>query len=655
MNLFKFLIFAIYFVTFNAHAQMHLAFEVQLGTMSGSQPGPWTKFENPAIQSAWINGQRGYILNQEQVETVQQFLNDSVNYGNVTLEVKQEVEKIIQYFSSDNNARELIKDYIPADLRPLPLPNGVHAEKINEALDPLWDSVKNDNVLDAPQALNRVRQRLQNLSSAERSYAESELNRLFTYPTGQLKNLPYLPTSPVSFNASTGSARIKPYIDAINELQVSEAFLRKGLEHRDGIGASLQREIYRVESEKIKRALRIEEFKEHYFNTPSSFPKKVSQGLQSGRDSSELVSEAEEIIQNNSRIKLPSSEMGKSPDEALLEQTAELSSCLSRGVDCRSSRDFQGEASKEVKDIYNKVSQLYETRTRTEDIKDPELRTISQNLVSFGHDLVLKDASNSQYFIEMATNVTDFALGFIPGVGTVKDFIELVSGKSLLTGETLDFSSRAILATSVMIDMATAGTGGRLTKAAMEGAVGSVKALAHSKIGAQVGKHWDDVEAFSREVLERIVNNQFHNRVVAQSYTKLHNGLKTLPWTHKIFEVHEGVSSDKIAVIGRKMQGGVNDVANHLRRNGVDVETFNWTDEAKKDWDRLKTFYGGRIPYDEVTKTLAYKENKEWAERIVREGYTIFDIRDPLGANLIEGYSAFYDIETLIIFGKLVR
>jgi hypothetical protein len=56
-----------------------------------------------------------------------------------------------------------------------------------------------------------------------------------------------------------------------------------------------------------------------------------------------------------------------------------------------------------------------------------------------------------------------------------------------------------------------------------------------------------------------------------------------------------------------------------------------------------------------VISTLAYKENKEWAERIVREGYNIFDIRDPLGANITEGFSPFYDIEKITIFGELIQ
>lgn len=634
---------------------MHLAFTYQPGTMTGEQPGPWTKFQNPAIQNFWINGQRGYLLNQEQIASVQHFLNDSVNYGNVSFEVKEEVEKIIQYFSSDNKVRELIKDYIPADLRPLPLPKEVSSENFNHALDPLWESVKNDDIKNASRALNKVWERINKLPFADRQYAESELNRLFTYPSGQLKNLPYLATAPVNFNAALGSVKIKPYIKALNDIQVKEVLLRKDLEQKNGIGSSVQREIYRIESDKIKRALRIEEFKEHYFKVLSSFPKKVSQELQSANDHSDLINEAEDIIRNNPRIKLPTSEERKTPDEALIEQTAELSSCLSRGVDCGSSKEISG-ASIEAREVYKKISQLYHTRSRSEHIADPEIKTLSQNLVSFGHAQVLKDANDAQYFIDMASNITDTALGLIPGVGTVKDFIELVTGKSLLTGEALDFTTRAIMATTVMIDIATAGTGGRLTKVAMEGAIGSFKTIAHSKAAAQIGKHWDDVEAFSREVFERVGHYQFDNPIVAKSYAKLHEAISTLPSKFTIYDVKEGVSDQKIAVIGRKMEGGVNDVAAHLEKHGVKVELFDWSDEARIEWYRIKDLsLNGRIPYDKVVETLAYKENKEWAEKIVRERYTIFDIRDPLGSNVKEGYSAFYDIENITIWGHLNR
>ena len=47
-------------------------------------------------------------------------------------------------------------------------------------------------------------------------------------------------------------------------------------------------------------------------------------------------------------------------------------------------------------------------------------------------------------------------------------------------------------------------------------------------------------------------------------------------------------------------------------------------------------------------KTLMYKRNKEWAEKLVSEGYTIVDLGDP---NVLNVFSPFYAIEKLVILG----
>lgn len=103
------------------------------------------------------------------------------------------------------------------------------------------------------------------------------------------------------------------------------------------------------------------------------------------------------------------------------------------------------------------------------------------------------------------------------------------------------------------------------------------------------------------------------------------------------------------------MTGGVNDVSDHFKSFGNEVKTFKWNDDAKIEFKYLADKLGGRIPYEEVQKTLAFKENKEWIDNLVKEGYNIFDIHDPLGANITEGFSAFYDMETLTVWGRLIR
>jgi hypothetical protein len=93
---------------------------------------------------------------------------------------------------------------------------------------------------------------------------------------------------------------------------------------------------------------------------------------------------------------------------------------------------------------------------------------------------------------------------------------------------------------------------------------------------------------------------------------------------------------------------------NHFKANNVNMKTFEWSKDAEKQFLRLSNLsVDGRIPYEEVKKTLAYSENKLWAEDLIKKGFTIFDIGDPKLANFHEGLSAFYDLEKEIIFGVI--
>ena len=53
------------------------------------------------------------------------------------------------------------------------------------------------------------------------------------------------------------------------------------------------------------------------------------------------------------------------------------------------------------------------------------------------------------------------------------------------------------------------------------------------------------------------------------------------------------------------------------------------------------------IPYEQIKTTLAYAENKDWAQYLKDNGYTILDIGNP---NMINESSAFYDMEKLVLF-----
>lgn len=56
----------------------------------------------------------------------------------------------------------------------------------------------------------------------------------------------------------------------------------------------------------------------------------------------------------------------------------------------------------------------------------------------------------------------------------------------------------------------------------------------------------------------------------------------------------------------------------------------------------------GWILDDELSKTMMYKANKIWANKLKMQGYTVIDIGYPIGSNLSQ--SVFYNMERLILF-----
>ena len=123
--------------------------------------------------------------------------------------------------------------------------------------------------------------------------------------------------------------------------------------------------------------------------------------------------------------------------------------------------------------------------------------------------------------------------------------------------------------------------------------------------------------------------------------------------------IREGADASKVAIVGRSMDGVVTDTGKHFHTKSIKAETFSLSDAAKENWaEKLKDHRASvsdpnaRLPFEEVKKTFGYDENKEWAEKLVREKYTIIDMGDPLGKSESEGLSAFYEIEKTIIFGE---
>lgn len=127
-----------------------------------------------------------------------------------------------------------------------------------------------------------------------------------------------------------------------------------------------------------------------------------------------------------------------------------------------------------------------------------------------------------------------------------------------------------------------------------------------------------------------------------------------------IKQIKKGTNG-KIAIIGRSMGNakvtGVKNVYSELKNvKKLDVEIFDasslegiWKtkfDDAVIEFSQKTDKWTKKLTNQELLQLKMYKLNKEWAQKLIDEGYTILDLGD--FNNL--GFSAFYSMEKLIIF-----
>ena len=108
-------------------------------------------------------------------------------------------------------------------------------------------------------------------------------------------------------------------------------------------------------------------------------------------------------------------------------------------------------------------------------------------------------------------------------------------------------------------------------------------------------------------------------------------------------------TNGKVAVIGRSMANAVNPYTEGLQQQNP-VETFTSdriSPAAQAEWKNLKKKYAPEpIPEDAVKKSLMFKENQAWAQKLANQGYTVVDVDNPTN----EKSSPFYEMEKQILF-----
>lgn len=282
-------------------------------------------------------------------------------------------------------------------------------------------------------------------------------------------------------------------------------------------------------------------------------------------------------------------------------------------------------------------------------------------------------------YIEHARYLIDVALDFIPFVSLAKDVVSITTGTNPITGELLSQIDRGIFLGLILVPSLVSAPARQLAKIGRK--IDFIR-----KQGHLLKKGLGFVKGILSEIGERsigVVDKIFSSArklgvktgVGTKIYAKLHKPLQSLPNGLKVKRIREGADSTKIAVIGRKMPGVVDDTAAHLRKSGAKIETFS-DDVAWKKFKKRQIEYNRKngipdktyLPHNEVVKTDMYKNNKAWAQKLKDDGYTVIDLGDPLNATYGssggvaqsileselkgEGMSIFYSIEKKILFGE---
>jgi hypothetical protein len=140
-------------------------------------------------------------------------------------------------------------------------------------------------------------------------------------------------------------------------------------------------------------------------------------------------------------------------------------------------------------------------------------------------------------------------------------------------------------------------------------------------------------------------------RIIVTEDLEILNGVKA-------FRMSKGTNSSKVVIIGRNMDD-VRLYKQGLEAKGLKVEIFDGETlippKTQQAWNKaVEEAKGRRLTDVEVRATDMYIKNKEWIEKIVQEGYDIYDIgnlRYLAGEGMERSwYSVFYDMELRTVF-----
>lgn len=265
---------------------------------------------------------------------------------------------------------------------------------------------------------------------------------------------------------------------------------------------------------------------------------------------------------------------------------------------------------------YFKVNKHHQERIAMPSQLRPEVRQElfkqSQLLIQEAKSLAQQNKKDEGFkLLKASDHLTSFIIDFsisVSPLGWAKDVYEFMTGRSIVTGQTLSNTERVLAGAGVIlpgvVPLAFAGlkivARNPLTKEGVKGAIRS-----------------------AREVSE-------------------------LLGELKMVRFKEGKNVAEVAIIGRNMDA-VRAAGERLSVAGISTRIFEPTEKAMEAFRQTAKEFGSRVPYENVPATALYRQNMEWIERILKEDITVIDVGNSKG--VIEK-SRFYDDEVLRLFGE---
>lgn len=502
MNKLIFTLFSL-LLSFQLIADSYNPWSFQLHYEYNARPAtPWNpEVEKPVRELTTYIRQR-LPLSPQLVNSIEEWRSERVDHENRLNEIQQQKFELMQEMSSFLSGGAF--NNLPPHLRATPIPTTMTSEQALKPLKPLFDSLENSDVVKSVEEVNKLIKEIAlkkalGLDSALTNFLESEIKREMVNNAGIVRHLPFAPVPEQPFRSSLWTPRGSALVQKTNDLLASQSTLSQELKSQCSKGHCLDERKALVDDRRLyertktlvetlalsdslrslgRNSSRVEQLVQQEIDLLNELSKNLppEQALTEyfqyvAKGQREIIQELERIGYENlinftRPVEFDESHLGDhllNSEDQLLLKNARLSECINSHELCRSRTELASEVvapilgsdgvELEASIAHRGLRETLNVRNKLQSssITHVEARNISQKvLTSASQSFATLDNETGTSLLEAGQMIADIALGITPGVSVAKDIYELVSGKNLVTGETLSQTDLVIAGVGVL-------------------------------------------------------------------------------------------------------------------------------------------------------------------------------------------------------------